>query len=433
MKISFYIPNEKFQNVDCRKVEYGNPGIGGTWHMFLIVSSQLARRDNGIGVTVFVQVKNDNLPAGPDYQLANDPIEAIRLSDNASFDYIIINSCMVNWDEVAQIPFKSKIQLIPWCHNFINKQSEYLNVFAESDRIARVINVSREQMDLYMDHPAYDKMDYIFNCVPYPDEISDKITSMPFACRDNIVTYVGSLVPAKCFHVLATIWSDIVKRVPNAQLYIIGSGKLYDENAKLGKYNIAEETYEKKFMTYLTDSKGCILPNVHFMGNMGIEKNDILLKTKVGVPNPTGLTETFCISAVEMQQMGCAVTAMYAPGYLDTFVNGKLVNNKKALSNSIVELLKSTKPHVPYDEVMSITEKFFSVDNVVSDWESLFETKCRTWIHPVEPLRNNRYHLKSVKYFLRNKNKKLNLLKWIKNIEYYIWQYERIRRHIRNY
>ena len=153
---------------------------------------------------------------------------------------------MVNWEEVAQIPFKSKIQLIPWCHNFINKQSEYLNVFAESDRIARVINVSREQMDLYMDHPAYDKMDYIFNCVPYPDEISDKITSMPFACRDNIVTYVGSLVPAKCFHVLATMWPDIVKRVPNAQLYVIGSGKLYDENAKLGKYNIAEETYEKK-------------------------------------------------------------------------------------------------------------------------------------------------------------------------------------------
>ena len=47
------------------------------------------------------------------------------------------------------------------------------------------------------------------------------------------------------------IWPDVVKQVPDAQLYVIGSGKVYDENAKLGKYNIAEESYEKKFMSYL--------------------------------------------------------------------------------------------------------------------------------------------------------------------------------------
>ena len=432
MKIAFYIPNEKFQNVDCRKVEYGNPGIGGTWHMFLIVSSQLARRENGIDVTVYVQIVNDNLPTGPNYQVASDPLEAIRLADKASFDYAIINSCMVNWEEVTQMQYHSKMQLIPWCHNFINKQSEYLDLFADTGRIARVVNVSREQMDLYLDHPAYEKMDYIFNCVPYPEGISDKITSLPFECRDNIVTYVGSLVPQKCFHVLAMIWPDVVKQVPDAQLYVIGSGKVYDENAKLGKYNIAEESYEKKFMIYLTDRSGDVLPNVHFMGNMGLEKNEILAKTKVGVPNPTGLTETFCISAVEMQQMGCAVTAMAAPGYFDTFINGKIVGNKKQLTKGIIDLLLAKKPVVQYNETIGRISNLFSVENVIKDWEKLFSNNCEFPIHS-NNVSNMHYHFKRVKIALGKIKKKIPIANNLKNIEYFIWQYERVRRHIRNY
>lgn len=432
MKIAFYIPNEKFKNVDCRDVEYGNPGIGGTWHIFLIVASQLARRDNGLDVTVYVQTLNDNLPTGPNYQVASDPLEAIRLADKASFDYAIINSCMVNWEEVIQIQYKSKIKLIPWCHNFINKQSEYLDLFADTDRIARVVNVSREQMDLYLDHPAYDKMDYIFNCVPYPEGISDKITSLPFECRDNIVTYVGSLVPQKCFHVLAMIWPDVVKQVPDAQLYVIGSGKVYDENARLGKYNIAEESYEKKFMSYLTDRSGDVLPNVHFMGNMGLEKNEILAKTKVGVPNPTGLTETFCISAVEMQQMGCAVTAMAAPGYFDTFINGKIVGNKKQLTKSIVDLLLAKGAVISYNNTIDRITKLFSVENVIKDWEKLFSNNCELPIHS-NNVSNMHYHLKWIKIALGKIKKKIPVARNLKNIEYFIWQYERVRRHIRNY
>lgn len=432
MKIAFYIPNEKFKNVDCRYVEYGNPGIGGTWHIFLIVASQLARRDNGLDVTVYVQTLNSNLPTGPNYQVASDPLEAIRLADKASSDYAIINSCMVNWDEVTQMQYRSNMQLIPWCHNFINKQSEYLDVFAESDRIARVINVSREQMDLYLDHPAYDKMDYIFNCVPYPKGISDKITSTPFECRDNIVTYVGSLVPQKCFHVLAMIWPDVVKQVPDAQLYVIGSGKVYDENARLGKYNIAEKSYEKKFMSYLTDRSGDVLPNVHFMGNLGLEKNEILAKTKVGVPNPTGLTETFCISAVEMQQMGCAVTAMAAPGYFDTFINGKIVDNKKQLTKSIVDLLLAKESVISYNETIGRITKLFSVENVIKDWEKLFSNNCELPIHS-NNVSNMHYHLKRVKIALGKIKKNIPIANNLKNIEYFIWQYERVRRHIRNY
>ena len=61
-----------------------------------------------------------------------------------------------------------------------------------------------------------------------------------------------------------------------------------------------------------------VLPSVHFLGVLGEEKNDLLLKCRVGVPNPSGNTETFGFTAIEMQSMGCNITTMKCSGYLDT-------------------------------------------------------------------------------------------------------------------
>ena len=63
-----------------------------------------------------------------------------------------------------------------------------------------------------------------------------------------IVTYVGSLTKGKGFHVLAKEWKNILKAVPDAELYVLGSGKLYDNKAELGEYGLAEKTYENNLL-----------------------------------------------------------------------------------------------------------------------------------------------------------------------------------------
>lgn len=431
MKVGFFISNKNFQSVDCRSVESGNPGIGGTWHVFLLVASQLARRDNGIEVTCFVQVRNEKLPYGPDYIIADNPEMAIQLADYKYFDYIIINSYRFSWDNYDYSVITSKLKIIPWCHNFVPKQSELLDTFHKQSKIARVINVGREQMELYIDHPVFDKMDYIYNCVPILSTDIELTKLRSFEQRRNIVTYVGSLVPFKCFHVLASVWPLILKEVPDAELYVIGSGRVYNENAQLGKYNIAESSYENKFMAYLADKNGNILPSVHFVGNLGVEKNDILARTKVGVPNPTGLTETFCISAVEMQAMGAAVTAMESPGYYDTIINGVIVKNRKELARSIITLLKAKEAPLTFESTCQTIKKLFSIDEVIKDWERLLLGDFQTHIHPVFPLRNSRYHMKWLKSCLR---KNLNIKTcYIRNIEYIYFQIDRIKRRVRGY
>ena len=160
------------------------------------------------------------------------------------------------------------------------------------------------------------------------------------------VTYMGSLVPAKAFHMLAEIWPQVEQQVPDAKLQIIGTGKLYDRDANLGRFGIAQEDYENYFMQYLTDAEGHIRPSVKFLGLVGEEKEDYFVDTSVGVVNPSGIDETFCLSAVEMEICGVPIIARKKYGLLDTVIHqktGLLFRNRKQFLNATVKLLKDTK------------------------------------------------------------------------------------------
>ena len=87
----------------------------------------------------------------------------------------------------------------------------------------------------FCDHRAFKKGTYIYNLCNY-----NLPAPKPFSARKNHVVYIGSIVPLKGLHLLTKAWSSVLKEVPDAQLYIIGSGNLYNQNEKLGKYGIAE-------------------------------------------------------------------------------------------------------------------------------------------------------------------------------------------------
>ena len=123
--------------------------------------------------------------------------------------------------------------------------------------------------------------------------------------------------------------------VPDAQLHVVGSGKLYDRNSKLGVYGIAEESYENSFIKGITDRAGELLPSVHFHGVMGEEKKELIARTSVGVANPAGRTETLGISAIEFSSRGVPVVTIASGGFLDTVENektGLLYNDTKDLA-----------------------------------------------------------------------------------------------------
>lgn len=361
MKIAFYLENKNLSNIDCSNIENGNPGIGGTEYIIQATIYYLTKLAPQYHIVLGAQCI-DNIPPIPYYKKTDNISELIK---DEKPDYIIFKYEPYLYKEASICAKESNTKLIPWAHNFI-KRSE-LTTLANNPLVTRIICVSKEQLNMYRDHKAFLKSVYIYNGMPV-EYLKTQLPYIPsYNKRPFEVTYIGSIVPYKGFHILAEAWKDILKVFPQAKLNVIGSGKLYDRTSKLGRYGIAEEEYEKQFMPALTDDAGNIIPSVHFWGVLGTEKNEILKRTRVGVPNPSGISETFCITALEMQAMGALVTTINYGGLKNTvFHTGLLYNNPKDLATSIVTLLKKKDNHI--QDFYEFMEENFSFEHITKDW-----------------------------------------------------------------
>ena len=396
MKVAFYLNNEDFSyNRDFTNLLKGNPGIGGSEYMILLMSYLLSVRNNGIQVRLYA-AKQGRFNQSVDVIVIDDIESAARHASENGFERFVFDHKRISWYKHPFDGLSPNIRLIPWCHCFAFTRE--LRIMCEHPNIGRIVNVGREQMDLMRDDKSFLISDYIYNCIPIDPKWIKKACSNPNKYRNHSVVYMGSLVHLKSFHVLAEIWPNICRRVPDAVLYVIGSGKVYGDNVELGDYGLADKDYEDLFMSYLTEN-GRLLDSVHFLGSLGEEKYEALIQAKVGVPNPTGKSETFCICAVEMQAMGCSVAAMEAPGYYDTFSNGYLADSKKKLEDNIVKLLLDGEP-CNHNVSLNHIQHNFSKEVIVEEWETLLKSDLRTYLHPINPMLNKKYRYKWLKEIL---------------------------------
>lgn len=368
MNIAFYFTNKPIEDVNCKDLSKGNPGIGGTYYEMLLLCYLLTiRKDNNIKVFLFAE-STKNIPSIIDAVVVSSLENLNRSLNEYDIDILVCNKI---GDNTLDKHFfnsikKTKSKVIVWAHCFISNKT--LNYYAKNEKVARVIAVGKEEMLTWCDHKVYRKADYIYNICEYPD-----FELKPFCERGNNVVYIGSIVPLKGLHLLTSAWPKVIEKVNDANLYIIGGGNLYNNNARLGSYGIAEYFYEKKILKPIIGDDGRILQSVHFCGVMGAEKFSVLNEAKVGVPNPSGLTETFGITAVEMQLAGNLITTKKCPGYLDTVdkTNSILYDDPSHLANCIVNLLQR-KEYDPQEVVASLRQKF-SASVLVERWRQMFE------------------------------------------------------------
>ena len=81
------------------------------------------------------------------------------------------------------------------------------------------------------------------------------------------------------------------------------------------------------------------MKSVHFCGNMGIEKLEIYNRTTVGVVNPSARTETFGLSAVEMEACGIPVVTKSGNGF---FRYSKESGNEVSCQKQIYAMKKNS-------------------------------------------------------------------------------------------
>lgn len=360
MHIAVFFNNISINNVNCKSVKNGNPGIGGT--EFCILSfCELFKEYYPNNKVSLIVTSEGQLPLVDNIVCVKSLDDVPKTVKEMKADVLLISS-VYNSDPLPEKFFveadESNISVVTWGHNYY--LNDYCNILVKHNCVKANVFVGRQQYDRYIDHPIIKKSTFIFNMYPI-----DKNKSFIRENDSKTVTYIGSLVYHKGFHILAKQWKTILDSVPDAQLLIIGSGKLYDRNTKLGKYGIADEKYENLFMPYLIDDNGEILNSVKFLGVLGAEKQDIILKTSVGIVNPSGRTETFGISALDFESLGVPVVTIAKGGFLDTVLNektGLLYRRNNKLASLVIELLNNkTKNEILGKNGIELAKEFDSV------------------------------------------------------------------------
>lgn len=406
MRIAIFIDNEGIADVDCQNLELGNPGIGGTEYCVLLLAEEYKKFYPEDCIFLFA-VQSGKLPKVDDTILVESPMNVAAAYSKVNADMLVISSVYHGEPlpkEFFDMITKNKIKTVFWGHNFY--LSDFCNYIADCEYARANVFVGRQQYDRYMDHKVVKKSTFIYNMYPSPAYESRKKNA------NHNVTYIGSLVPTKGFHVLAHAWRAILKQVPDAELYVIGSGKLYGRNTKLGQYGIAEESYEQQFIGGVTNTEGAILPSVHFLGVLGTEKGSVIQNTCVGVVNPTGRTETFGISTLDFESLGVPVVTIGKGGFLDTVIDqktGLLCETTDQLAEKMIMLLQDRAANESYGKNGIALSKSFAPETIINRWNELFRNVYFDQTIPfIKPSSFMNKNLKNIRWGNRKLKNKLH-------------------------
>lgn len=404
IKVCFFLANGELSDRDFSNPEAGNPGIGGTEFMIWMVAYYLNKYYKNLNIVLLAQ-NIDTMPVMLDCIQCSDALQAIKICKEINGDIFVFKGPYHDkslFDLIDQLKIKS----VMWSHNYESLLS--LKYVMGCKYLKRNICVSKEQYHKLMDHEVFEKSTYIHNALDF-----NSYQSQFNINKENAVCFMGGLRETKGFHLLAEAWPQVIKEVPNAKLYVLGGANLYERNAQTGNFGIANPTYEKRFMSFLLDKQGKTLNSVEFCGVLnGKKKTDLISRCKVGVVNPSGFGETFCISAIEFSALHVPVVTVKKNALLETVIDqqtGLLFKHKNQLAQTIVKLLKDNELNRLLGESGAIyVREQFDILKI-----------CKRWAEEIQRIYNDEPPVCE----LDNSNLKYNY-KWIRKINRNLRQYQ---------
>ena len=330
LKFAFFFENEGLQNVRFDEIELGNPGCGGTQYTFMLEACDLSKA--GMDVVVYATSPGIFPPEIPVVVGLNFH-EAVKLSLESD-RYLIFRPHIFSNDfiEVNSREF-SIAKLIAWLH--VTPDVSQIKALSSHDSIKAFVCLGNNQMTRVLDTGVGRK------CVIIPSPLIFQNESFSMEKNYQQVVFLGALVPQKGFHLLADVWPRISRKYPEARLKVIGSGKLYGDSHSLGAKGIAGESYEERIFRRLTPDDS----TVEFLGVLPpLLKDEVIAQSTLGIVNPSGATETYCGSGIEMQSLGIPVVTARKYGLRDTVISretGILIRHKVFLFYAISKLLSN--------------------------------------------------------------------------------------------
>lgn len=415
IKVGLFLSNGNTKDVDLRFPEKGNPGIGGSEFTTIATAYYVNKYHSDDVEIVLLANEVELLPPSLKVYQVKDDLDAAVTSQKEGCDIFVVKASINNkqiYEQISQL----NIKVIARSNN--DPSIQELNRIVSCPQIKRHVCVGQEQLDNFRDHPAFVKSTRIFN----PFNVENFVPKKDIIKQGNVVVFLGSIIPAKGFHCLARVWPYILKEMPQAKLIVIGRGDLYHRNIKLGKWGVAEESYEANFIRpFLSDGNGDVIESVHFAGLLGEEKIDILRNADVGVINPLGFSEICPASALEIQACGTPVVSIAKYGLLDTVIHGKtglLGKSDKDLVRHILYLLKNPAYAKKLGENgIDFVQKKFDHRLIAKQWYELFIDVYNNKAPQSKPIEQHYfYRAKLVKEGMRVAKNSIPVLKSIPSL-----------------
>jgi len=408
MKVGIYFDNSGIADVDLTHPEKGNPGVGATQYLLASFPYYFSKHSPSAVECILYVPKAARLPLDVSVVKARDLAAAAEASHHDRCDVFI---CLPPGREADMAVFTTlecvQVPTVMWANN--TPYARCLDAIHTSQHVKRLVCAGREGMDYLRDHAVFPKSTFIFNGIDvglYAPR--SRVARMP-----NTVVYLGSLVPIKGFHVLARAWPSIRHTLRDARLLVIGTGDLYQREVRLGKWGIAEESYESQIRSYLSGRDGEPDYGVKFLGRLGAEKIGVLQAASVGVVNPSGRSEICPVSALELQACGTPVVSTPKHGVADTVIDGEtglLGRGDRALRRNIIYLLTHPSVVDAYGtNALRFLRDNFSYQTVMDKWYTLLRSVVEGRPGQVEPVRHLWRNAKFLREASRLVKSRLNL------------------------
>lgn len=366
MNIALVEDDSKYNNIKIEDCKLFNPGIGGGTYQFINLFYVLSLVK---GYNIFFLHRNKSnftdLPLEKNLIYENEEkLFEILLSLN--LDNIILPQ-RFGYDLLDRFAFLN-VPITYRCGNYLNStEVKYLSL----DIVKNVVCLNWEHASKCYDTLIYKKISIIPNYINFDILNMYQFDNTFVNLQDKFqITYIGSITPSKGLHLIAEVWKEIIKKIPNAQLNVIGSKSLYDHTLDRQSTK-STDSYEIRVKS-LFEKDPFSAGKVVYFGNLGIEKYEIISKSNLGLVNPSAKSEIFTNSVIDFSLFNVPVLGRNKYGLVSMIEDGE--NGFKF--NNLRDLVKKVIYVYDHKELdfngRDFIEKKFGGINSVFNWQLLF-------------------------------------------------------------
>ena len=142
MKIGFYLENRNIPDVDLSRPALGNPGCGGTEHMFSALPFHLAAADGRDHRPIVFANHVERLPDNLARHRATDVLEAARRAKDEGCEIFVYRPWRHPQTGFLALIDRLQLPAVAWAH--VTPTEPHLRALAGSSCVKAVVCVGRE-------------------------------------------------------------------------------------------------------------------------------------------------------------------------------------------------------------------------------------------------------------------------------------------------